>query len=439
MSLPSSPSFNIPIQKKSKRLSPNTKKILVILLIAIIVIALVIFLKAKRDNTSNIYDLFGDNFDITDLPQISEVKGIEGLRDYRTYNPCLFTIQGQDRPHMVYRVCNFSQCPGGKNPWDHNYREKTHTYTFIESPNGDLHQVKHDPISSSKCEQGCEDARSFICGDRLYLVCNRTMGENCRRQMIMMELSLSPFSSAENKSLTIKASEEQTLKKRAPKIDNLRPLSMRKLNAGFDNDRDQKNWMPLIMDDQIHFIYSINPHVILRYHGPIQERNSGFDPSDKNIPDEINCTIIAETTNPKVPSNLRGGGQIVAVRKWNPIFTTSAHNNHRYKPEDLYLGVAHTRDSNEEYSTYFYAFENIYPYRVKYLSTGFVFGERSSHSKRIQFASGLARINHSEATPDRPAGAYLYVTYGEHDCNGKLCVLREEDVLRSLHSVFPRK
>jgi hypothetical protein len=405
--------------------SPIAIRIAVIVLLIIIVGALVIFFKLRRDNSSNVADLFGERFDIKELPQVSDVYG---LRDFKCYNPCLFTLQdgnlAPDEVYWVYRMCNFTLCPGNRNAF---HDQRTQSRTLITNPSGDLFAISHPNVSGAVCAQGCQDARTFICDNKLYLACNDTSGENCRREMYIMEVDINRVRSRSG------PVRDDNSKKRDVKPRDVSVVSMERLNAEFGNERDQKNWMPLVIDNQIYFVYSVNPHIILRYRPGLHPRKY---PGKTRIPGEkeiVNCEKVAETSNSKLPSGLRGGGQIIRVRKWNRThaLTFRQRSDVSYRPEDLYLGIVHTRDSLSEYSTYFYAFEIVHPYRVKYISKGFVFGEAGSHSKRIQFASGLAQVVHRNHETGRDENM-LYITYGENDCTAKLCILNEAHVLSAL-------
>ena len=109
------------------------------------------------------------------------------------------------------------------------------------------------------------------------------------------------------------------------------------------DSRDQKNWMPVILRDSgnlksnrynddlnretIHFVYSINPHIILRY-------------------DDNKLTVVAETSNSWLPDNLRGGSQIIWAKKWHkrskPITSKSdSQETSGYWSEDLLLSLIH--------------------------------------------------------------------------------------------------
>jgi len=412
------------------RIEFNLRTLVLLIIVAVIITVVVLLIllgKRTADNGDNLNDVFGPDVKVTEFEQIPAQYNLTSLQDYRCYNPCVFTVDSSNLNHKVmeefgnqpfyaFRMCNFALCPGKPNKWDGNARYKTKSFTFIETPNKELFIITHKKIGLSACEQGCQDARTFICKDKLYLVCNAASGENCRREMVIMELDLKEFLIKDHERRTIDDHDRRGHRDRRTFVREVRPLKVEKLRIDFDNHRDQKNWMPFVYDDQIHFVYSVNPHVILKY-------------------ENGRCLKVVETTNDKLPNGLRGGSQIIRVTKWNlrfnpriPLKRGSRFDGPVYTPEELYLGILHTREGTFQYSTYVYAFEIFYPFRVKYITQPFVFGQEGSRSKRIQFASGLARII-------KDGIAYLYITYGENDCTAKLCSMKEEDVLRSLRRV----
>lgn len=445
------------------------------MVLVIIVILIVVFFKQYRDNADNLTDIFGAEIHVEELDQIQDQYKLNSLQHFRSYNPSVFKLDGIDEPFYVFRMCNFALCPGKKLQWDPFNRERTESHSVIQSPTGELFIVTHTKLGRPKCEQGCEDARSFIHDNKLYLVCNASTGEECRREMIIMEIPVDEFITPQLRALTIadragpivKDQVMETLNKHNRDIINdqfnkdkddnknnaedepipirkyireVFPTNVSKLIINFDNHRDQKNWMPVIINNNIHFIYSVNPHVILKY--------SKF--TDKYGHTVTECKKIAETKNKRLPEGLRGGSQAIRVTKWNKIFRmkadirrfrhTSQHkyntnldpnDKNEYSREDLYIAVTHKREKTFQYMTYIYAFEVNYPYKVKYITNGFTFGENGSHSKRIQFASGLARVVEKNNIDGQDI-AYLYITYGESDCSSKVCKIKEETVMRAL-------
>ena len=484
------------VSDKTRRIIYVVLKIVFVIILLAIVVTILIIAKRRGGRGQNVMEVFLDDrfkqvdpeekpFDneyskhyssqkdiiLIELKQIPEQYNIPSLKHFRSYNPSTFTIYEPDLlyrsiesidpsryggenvgtlrrrlheftnlPFYVYRMCNFCQCPGKKLQWDKQNRELTLSKTIIQNPLGELFIITHDELSKKKCERGCEDARPFIHNDRLYLVCNSTSGENCRREMIIMGFDLLEFLSlpfepkfAEK---TIDAGNHDIESRIGYDLKNngkinrkyireVRPLTIEKLI--YEDSRDQKNWMPVILRDSgnlksnrynddlnretIHFVYSINPHIILRY-------------------DDNKLTVVAETSNSWLPDNLRGGSQIIWAKKWHkrskPITSKSdSQETSGYWSEDLLVGLIHTRDGDQAYTTYIYAFGTSYPYKVKYITNGFIFGDKKSHSKKIQFASGLARI----VTNGIP---YFHITYGENDCTSKLCIMREEIAMGAL-------
>lgn len=407
---------------------------LALLIIIVIVIAVIVIFKLYRPQADNLHDIFGFVTHIRELPQLQFDHRLREYSDwdgFRTYNPSIFTLNGSNLGdgrsiYYVYRVCNFALCPGTRNRWNSRYRERTLSQTVIETPRGDLYLVKHPRLEKlfpneeemrfdhqmgkstrRNCEQGGEDARPFVIGNKLYLISNATTGYHCRRQMILMQFDLKHLEKNQDQSDGMDEN-----------LTEISPKKIWQLHYDEGASRDQKNWMPFSVNksnqsnrtsnsSELHFVYSVNPHVILKF------ENDGY------------CRKVASTWHPDLSEELRGGSQIIRVVKWNLRSRRHLDGQPRYFAEDLYLGVLHKRDSTFEYTTYLYAFETKHPYRVKYITDGFVFGEHGCHSRKIQFAAGLARII-------KPDGAYLYITYGENDCTAKLCILKEEDVLRSL-------
>ncbi len=341
--------------------------------------------------SDNVYDLFTTEDSITNHITLHELEQPTQtpFPTHRAYNPCIFTLENYNTPFVAYRMCNFYLCPEKRNPWDKDNRELTNSHTLIYRPDGERYLIKYPNISGAKCEKGCEDARIIVHHDKMYMFCNTTSGPKCQREMNIMELDVSAFT------------QEKTNVINTVEINN-RYILRTPVHSG----RDEKNWMPFIHENGLYFVYSVNPHVILKHEG------AG------------NCSEIARTYNSSLPTDLRGGSQIIRTKKWNMMYPMFSRGI-KYVDEDIYIGVLHIRTSLSSYYTYIYGFEINYPFKVKYITKGFIFGDVSEHVQRIQFASGLARVMHDDVP-------FLHISYGEHDCTSKLCIIKEEDVMRAL-------
>jgi len=371
------------------------------LIIVIITIVVFFIFKERRDHGNGSDELFGEiDMHIEDMLQIQDLYKLTSLEQFRTYNPCLFTVEGFDKPFYVYRMSNFTMCLDRKlMKFNKNRKEDVESHTFICAPNGEIFKISHEDTARPKCVRGCEDSRTITNGNKLYITCNSSSGNKCRREMVVMEFDLEEFTKPV-------AEFHPVFKDERRLVREVEPLSMTTLKIDFDNHRDQKNWMPFFIKDEMYFVYSINPHVVL-----------------KRVDDT--CIKVAETEHDNLPNNLRGGSQIIPVTKWHldkPIDV-------KYDEEKLFLGVIHVREGHHRYVTYLYAFDREPPFTVRYLTEPFVFAEHGSHKKRVQFASGLARVIEKENGKEE---AYLYITYGQDDCDSKLCKIKEEVVMKVL-------
>lgn len=389
-----------------------------ILIIVVIVIVIFLIFKSSSNQGHGTDELFGDiEMHIEDMLQIQDLYKLTSLENFRTYNPCVFTIEGFNKPFYSYRMSNFTMCVNRKlMKWDKHNKEKVESHTFICAPNKEIFKITHEDTAQPKCVRGCEDSRTIVNKNKLYITCNSSSATKCRREMVVMEFDLKEFTEPASNFHPIFENERRLVRE-------VEPLSMTTLKIDFDNHRDQKNWMPFFIEDELHFVYSINPHVIL-----------------KKVGDE--CIKVAETSHDNLPNNLRGGSQIIPVTKWNvksppPIYKNGMmiQENLAYNEEEkLFLGVIHIRESHHKYVTYLYAFDRNPPFNVKYITEPFVFSENGDHKKRVQFASGLAKVaEHSTTkTGHHSLDSYLYITYGQDDCDSKLCRIKEEVVMKVL-------
>lgn len=369
---------------------------IVILIIIVIFIVTLALLNVKRSikkvghQGPNLKDVFGEKgIKLEELIQVQELYKADNLDYFRTYNPCAFKLKTKGRKrkddrkdlYIVYRMSNFTMCEGGKSiPWTPLDMSNIESHTFIQSPSGEMFKIVHPELSHGTCIRGCEDARTILHKDKLWVTCNAASGDGCKKEMTLMEIPLDGLK---------KGSTKQIFKDSSIMVKEIYPDRITKLTIDFDKNRDQKNWMPFVMNDNIHFVYSLNPHIILRCN------------------EDGSCIKVSETQN-NLNKNLRGGSQIVKVK---------------FEKERLYVGVVHLREEHSEYMTYFYAFESVYPYKIKYITESFVIS-KNDWKKRVQFASGLEKV-YEDNIP------YFYILYGEDDCNAKLCKLPIKSVLKS--------
>lgn len=424
-------------------MTPFQKRSLIIFTIVVIIIVLIVLIiyRKRLNETSNVEEVFDTkNIQIEDLLQIQELYPLKSLKEFRTYNPSIFTIESNEnfkqfehnknKPYYVFRMGNFTNC---KNiflkRWNENELDTIESYTFILTPENEILKITHPDVSIPGCEKGCEDARTFIHKKRLWITSSAKTGEGCKAEMYLMCFNLNELDYR-------KDGHNKKLKSTKPAFSNSRTLVNEiepdrffrlKYSTKDDKGQHQKNWMPFTYQNELYLVYSVNPHIILKCH---------IDEHDDSKNELIK---VAETHNDSIREDYRGGSQIIYAKKWNrrvrPIANNkfSGEEEYKYEEEELFVGIVHVRENqSHRYLTYFYAFECVPPFRVKYITDEFIFGKDGEHLKRIQFVSGLARVFEND-TP------YYYITYGQDDCDSKLCKIREDTVLHVMKPVFNSK
>jgi|SRR5579885_558193 len=417
---------------KIRVMTPFKKQSIIIITLIVIIITIVIIIvyRKRLNEASNVEEVFDTkNVHIEDLLQIQELYPLKSLKEFRTYNPSIFTIDNiekfnhnKNKPYYVFRMGNFTNCKHVfLKRWNENELDTIESYTFILTPENEILKITHPDISIPNCEKGCEDARAFIHKKRLWMTSSSKSGEGCKAEMYLTIFNLKELDyridgyNKKLKSTKVEIGKNRTL------VNEIKPERFFKLSFSMPEDkgRDQKNWMPFIYQNELYLVYSVNPHVILKCH------------IDKNNDDKNELVKVFETFNDNIRTDYRGGSQIIYAKKWNKKFISRKLKRvEKYEAEELFVGIIHVREfQSHRYLTYFYAFECQPPFRVKYVTDEFIFGNAGEHLKRIQFVSGLARV-YEDNIP------YYYITYGQDDCDAKLCKIREDTILHFFKPVF---
>ncbi len=361
----------------------RTLYVLIIIVVILFVILIIcrnrVFGEALECTSKKLFP----KLEIIKLPQIQlKYKS----NSFRTFNPSITTLNGT--PLLTYRVSNSTKCTNLPNKdallskFD---KDIILNHIVIQIPknsllNGNFITIKTENVSSEGCVQGFEDPRSIISpdGKTLYLVVNNRSASKCNAEMWMIRLSTDIFS------------DPKVLKKEEYFAKDVVKMQMDKPRIGA-----QKNWMPFFLEnvktDDMFFVYSVNPHIILRCNTKTGK-----------------CSTFAETFNPRLPTDIRGGSQI---RFYN----------------GRYIGLTHVRRNSESYITQAYAFSDQYPYEVEAITQPFIFDENDEFNNvLIQFVSGFEIIDD-----------IAFITYGEQDCNSKLCKIPMKSLMKSLYEIEP--
>ena len=317
---------------------------------------------------------------------VAEIKELyhPHIRDKMyNYNPSLFVYR--KKRYLVHRLSTYHMCsnilkhiPQFKATFE---RGGTLNSIVIQTPLDHMIFVDYPQTTDFPCPEAYEDPRSILFGENLVLIVNNAQHEKCQRTMVALFLRLDDVNDLECASL-------------------LRPHKV--LELTYEKSRPiEKNWMPFVRHDELYFVYSVNPHVVLRC-----DTETG------------QCVEVAKTRYDKkeVPTYLRGGTPCLPLG-------------------DQFLTVGHARHSiagvKFVYTSVFYLFESDPPFRIIALSPEFFLDddfEPHKFKQIIQFVSGMVL--------DDKDGR-LYVSYGVGDCQSKVLSLPLESVL-SLLNVRPK-
>jgi hypothetical protein len=315
------------------------------------------------------------------LPQHAE-------KPLRTFNPSLATI-GENTLYS-FRISNFSWCTSSILHNAQQMRGKQ-IKSFVVLTTSDLSDAVFlvaPDVSLEHCEaRGFEDARIIVGPDssQVMLIVNaRTRDAGNLKSMVLTCLPEMHLVTLQTRELA--AAFQLTAK---PKTLTVRANQIVKLQFLNNKIQMEKNWMPFLWGAELMFIYSVNPHVILKC-----DRKTGV------------CTKVAETSNSRVNPKLRGGSQA-----------------RFYKGQ--FFAVAHTQVTKWAYLTTIYSFQATPPFRVTGITPSFVIDDVKLEAKSsIQFVSGFDIVN-DEAV----------IAYGQDDCHPKIFRLSMVALLAALEQV----
>jgi hypothetical protein len=157
----------------------------------------------------------------------------------------------------------------------------------------------------------------------------------------------------------------------------------------------EKNWMPFEVNNELYFVYSISPHIILKC--DIKTGNCPRVYSSNNIK---NHEIMAYPL----------GGGAPAVR-----FTM--------KGESFFLTIAHTRHRKGEpimRKNFFYVFRSVAPFEIIMIGSQF---DIMDPYEFIEFGSGLLLSKDEKK---------VIISCGISDCYSVICEYNLDDILSSM-------
>ena len=345
----------------------------IVVILVLLVVVVVLWFRNKEKQLTHEQLVLVEAFPGTTT--LTETSGIyhPRLRDrMHPYNPSMFMYHGQR--YLVHRLSTFNMC---RNILQHlpeflsvKERHGVLNSIVLQTPRGHFILVDVPHENAFPCPEAYVDPRSLLFRGDLVLVVNNPQHERCRETtMVALFLRLGDPEELECMSLI---------------------TPYRVLDLDYTDARPtEKNWMPFVYQDALHFVYRVSPHVVLRC-----DTDTG------------QCTRIAETHH-HGPRSLRGGTPCVFVE------------------DHGYLAIAHVRHAiggvKLVYHSVLYLFQSEPPFRVVALSDPFFLdGDFEPHRFKqiIQFAAGLLVENGN-----------LSISYGSGECSSRVLSLPLNDAL----------
>lgn len=284
------------------------------------------------------------------------------------FNPSCFVWK--DEMYIAYRHSPYTFCKHLLHSGQIiNNSQNIRNSLFIQKPNKSMVNVRYIKSNNyNNCAEQYEDPRSIIYANKLILVVNDPQQMKCKNKMALLILSLQSL--------------EQNISYIIP--ETVIPLL-------YPSSRIEKNWMPFVYQNELYFIYQINPHIILKC-----DINTGI------------CTKVAETTNNLMTKGLRGG---TPAKRLN---------------DDYYITFGHVKKRifgmKQIYTTIGYLFKAKPPFSIVQASREFLMDddfETYRFKNIIQFTSGLEILHKN-----------IYLTYGHNDCISKMLVIPVANIFK---------
>lgn len=331
-------------------------------------------------------DVFEGPSEIEELPQQHLQNNNDNeYQGFRAFNPSITTFNDMDI--ISFRVSNYTGCSlkSGKTENKKPVRgSDVKSFTILNVNGKDNIYVSTPDYSHQNCAQGFEDVRLLPNpdGTKLHLITGSRSNSKCFFEMYLLTVPLEDLQNVvETKSLTKKLNVTDILRLYHDPEDG-------------EPKNHEKNWMPFFHNDRLHFIYSVEPHVILEC-----DTETGF------------CNEVYKTSNSDINNELRGSSQ--------PRLYVDENG------EKSFVTITHWRTSNISYLTQAYKFEAKPPFKITGMSPTFIFDDvKTKNKSSIQFVSGF------EIKDD-----IAYITYGEQDCDSKLFKVEMKKLMDSMEPI----
>ena len=235
-------------------------------------------------------------------------------------------------------------------------------------------------VIDTKCDSA-EDPRAFYCGDDLYLSFNSLVeGHNEARSIKIGKVNVHDWTLSETTDMDM----------RIQKIE--------------------KNWVPFVHENMVHFIYNISPHKVFFRDSFLPHRLQAYDPCE-------NFQLFDELWEKKW-GRISGG---TPARLVNDEYISFFHSRFKQGPIHCYAIGAYTFEKEPPFTItsitpHPILFRNMYDSKVEHTSNPLV---------KCLFPAGFAFPNNSDTT-------VLYLSIGENDVATKVLTINTSELLSSM-------
>ena len=329
---------------------------------------------------------FNQTLKIKNLTYFNVSKKLNFPDFFSYYNPSGFVHN--NKLYTVHRIHFCSNFFYGSNYRNKSFiaisREDNDKVIYVNVP--EISQLnKFNNLSKDKIYRvnGYEDPRAFIFRGMLCLLVNTCALNEKYTQMCLIKFKLNEINLEED--------------------DIINSSDVILLQPSFNDDRSQKNWMPLVKDNRLFLIFCLNPLKVF----------------ECDVETGLLRLLYEGNLIKSIPSPLRGSSNIIEYYS-------------KFLNKKVFLGICHIR-RHYFYTHLFILFDFDYPFKILGVSDEFIIcDDKIKFSNyfyinsmfRIQFVSSILKINNN-----------LLVFYGEKDKVSKKFEISLENVEKTIKLV----
>ena len=311
---------------------------------------------------------YHNKLEINNKTYFNIVKKLNFPDFFKYYNPSGFIYNNKlYTTHRIHFQPNRFYHPYLKNKsFISISRENSDKVIYVNVPQiSNLVQYQNFTKNKNYHVLGYEDVRAFILDNKLYMLANTFAYNELHSQMCLIKFNLDQID--------------------LEKDEIISSQNVLLLNPSLNENKSQKNWMPLIKDEKLFLIYSINPMTIYE---------CNVDNGNINL-------IFKDNINQSVPTNLRGSSNLVEY------YSTKFNKK-------VYICVCHIKRIT--FYTHLFIILDNYSFKVLAISDEFIIDNNSLKFSKFFCINSIYNIQFISSillSPEKDNN--LIVFYGEND------------------------